>query len=310
MTLPCRVCANEALCSFSLPDGSLTTYDTYPERCLPDGRVSSCLQPFPHCYDTDCRCVAPWLVVCDPHRLARCYLPQPGSPHAEDGAPPPSNAAPDRELGRRGGHMAQPPDGVESRAQPRPRAITRSHQHRGEEPEAAEDHGKALDRGATAELGGYELKRCERGRRLLACAFTFTLQNDVTTSTPRHDDEVTDHFRIALATATRSRFPLATCDSGYCHGGGKRVLCTLFVNHRAVFLPRPFQFVYYFLLLLRRFPGFLSHMTMLALAGDSPHYLRPPLACAIRGSFAILLAYYISMLWLVGFQDPINLKLR
>lgn len=27
-------------CRFSLPDGSLTTYDTYPERCLPDGRVS------------------------------------------------------------------------------------------------------------------------------------------------------------------------------------------------------------------------------------------------------------------------------
>lgn len=27
--------------SFSLPDGTLTTYDSYPERCLPDGRVSS-----------------------------------------------------------------------------------------------------------------------------------------------------------------------------------------------------------------------------------------------------------------------------
>ncbi|KAI0066274.1 hypothetical protein BV25DRAFT_1913042 [Artomyces pyxidatus] len=26
---------------FSLPDGTLTTYDSYPERCLPDGRVSS-----------------------------------------------------------------------------------------------------------------------------------------------------------------------------------------------------------------------------------------------------------------------------
>ena len=29
---------------FSLPDGALTTYDTYPERTLPDGRVSC------HCY--------------------------------------------------------------------------------------------------------------------------------------------------------------------------------------------------------------------------------------------------------------------
>ena len=28
------------LFSFSLPDGTLTTYDSYPERCLPDGRVS------------------------------------------------------------------------------------------------------------------------------------------------------------------------------------------------------------------------------------------------------------------------------
>jgi hypothetical protein len=30
---------------FSLPDGTLTTYDTYPERCLPDGRVraATCL---------------------------------------------------------------------------------------------------------------------------------------------------------------------------------------------------------------------------------------------------------------------------
>ena len=27
--------------SFSLPDGTLTTYDSYPERCLPDGRVSA-----------------------------------------------------------------------------------------------------------------------------------------------------------------------------------------------------------------------------------------------------------------------------
>lgn len=27
--------------SFSLPDGTLTTYDSYPERCLPDGRVST-----------------------------------------------------------------------------------------------------------------------------------------------------------------------------------------------------------------------------------------------------------------------------
>lgn len=25
---------------FSLPDGGLTTYDSYPERTLPDGRVS------------------------------------------------------------------------------------------------------------------------------------------------------------------------------------------------------------------------------------------------------------------------------
>jgi hypothetical protein len=28
-------------CRFSLPDGGLTTYDSYPERTLPDGRVSS-----------------------------------------------------------------------------------------------------------------------------------------------------------------------------------------------------------------------------------------------------------------------------
>jgi hypothetical protein len=27
--------------SFSLPEGTLTTYDSYPERCLPDGRVSA-----------------------------------------------------------------------------------------------------------------------------------------------------------------------------------------------------------------------------------------------------------------------------
>jgi hypothetical protein len=26
---------------FSLPDGALTTYDSYPERTLPDGRVSN-----------------------------------------------------------------------------------------------------------------------------------------------------------------------------------------------------------------------------------------------------------------------------
>lgn len=30
---------------FSLPDGALTTYDSYPERTLPDGRVSATLDP-------------------------------------------------------------------------------------------------------------------------------------------------------------------------------------------------------------------------------------------------------------------------
>lgn len=36
------VCLSQPLpCRFSLPDGALTTYDSYPERTLPDGRVSA-----------------------------------------------------------------------------------------------------------------------------------------------------------------------------------------------------------------------------------------------------------------------------
>lgn len=33
---------------FHVPDGSLTTYDTYPERCLPDGRVGTTCFDYPH----------------------------------------------------------------------------------------------------------------------------------------------------------------------------------------------------------------------------------------------------------------------
>lgn len=65
-----------------------------------------------------------------------------------------------------------------------------------------------------------------------ALAWHLRYRDDITTSTMRYGDEVTDQFCIALATATCSRFPPATL--GY--GGGKRVLCTLFVNHRAALL--------------------------------------------------------------------------
>lgn len=60
---------------FSLPDGTLTTYDSYSERALPDGRV---------CSFFDCTvmllmriiCIASWLVVRHPHRMATRNVPQ------------------------------------------------------------------------------------------------------------------------------------------------------------------------------------------------------------------------------------------
>ena len=80
----------------------------------------------------------------------------------------------------------------------------------------------------------------------LPCAFTI-LTDDITTSTPRYDEEVTDQFCIALATAARSRFPPASLLTGE-----ESVLCTIICKpSRSASLPRPFQFVYYFLLLLR-----------------------------------------------------------
>ena len=65
----------------------------------------------------------------------------------------------------------------------------------------------------------------------LPCAFTI-LTDDITTSTPRYDEEVTDQFCIALATAARSRFPPANLLMGE-----ESVCCVpLFVNHRAALL--------------------------------------------------------------------------
>jgi hypothetical protein len=61
---------------FSLSEGTLTTYDTYPERTLPDGRVSRSRFEFrrhTHSHFTS----ASWLVVCHPCCVAICSAPEP-----------------------------------------------------------------------------------------------------------------------------------------------------------------------------------------------------------------------------------------
>jgi hypothetical protein len=77
--------------SFSLPEGTLTTYDTYPERCLPDGRVR--MLEHVTFFRRLIFSSAARLVVRDPHRVAQRHLSKPGSPYAKDGPLAPTNAA-------------------------------------------------------------------------------------------------------------------------------------------------------------------------------------------------------------------------
>jgi hypothetical protein len=70
--------------SFSL-GGTLTTYDSYPERCLPDRWVSASSRSVVSSSLTPVRLNCP-MVVRYPYRVAKCNIPEPGPPHAEDGA--------------------------------------------------------------------------------------------------------------------------------------------------------------------------------------------------------------------------------
>ena len=102
------------------------------------------------------------MVVRYPRCLAQRDVPKPRPPRAEDGAAPPPNAAADRQLGRRGGHLAQRAHGLACGAQRGSRAPARSDQHGGEEPEAAEAPRQAVHWGHAPRLGGYELSGCLR----------------------------------------------------------------------------------------------------------------------------------------------------
>jgi hypothetical protein len=88
------VCMQEQVFSnfprFSLSEGALTTYDSYPERTLPDGRVSTVvMSTVSHIL---IRPLASWLVVRHPRRMARRSYPKPGSLASEDGPLTQANA--------------------------------------------------------------------------------------------------------------------------------------------------------------------------------------------------------------------------
>lgn len=55
---------------FSLPDGSLTTYDTYPERSLPDGRVRGVIELMQKSTDYYYFLTAIGMVVCHKDSMA------------------------------------------------------------------------------------------------------------------------------------------------------------------------------------------------------------------------------------------------
>ena len=104
---------------FSLPDGSLTTYDTYPEKALPDGRVSICVlsSSATASYPYICALLASWMVVRHSPGVARCHISKPRPPHAEDGSPSPPYAARHRQFSRCRGHLEEPSHGLSCGAQ-------------------------------------------------------------------------------------------------------------------------------------------------------------------------------------------------
>jgi len=83
------------------------------------------------------------MVVCLPHRLARCQLPSPWTDWSEDGSPAPSAPTPDRQLCERCRRLAQCPDELQTWKEFGPGETQGLDQHRGQESEAEEDDGEA-----------------------------------------------------------------------------------------------------------------------------------------------------------------------
>jgi len=99
------------------------------------------------------------MVVRYPSRLAKHHVPQPRPPRAEDGAPAPTCPAPYRQLRRCCGHLAERAHGIEGGAKCGFGALKGFDQYGGEEFEAEEAVGEAVDWGAEACMGRYELRR-------------------------------------------------------------------------------------------------------------------------------------------------------
>ncbi|KAF8265822.1 hypothetical protein EI94DRAFT_1734641 [Lactarius quietus] len=85
---------------FSLPDGALINYDSYPERCLPDGRLLG--------WWFAIRIAWPNAIYPSPDHLML---------HAEDGMPAQADATRGRQFGRSGRDMAQLAHGLTGRTQ-------------------------------------------------------------------------------------------------------------------------------------------------------------------------------------------------
>lgn len=142
---------------FSLPDGALTTYDSYPERTLPDGRVSVHLVLTVPILNL---LAASRLVVRHSCRMAERHLSEPRPPHAENGSSPPSHAAWHRQLCCGGRNMAQHPHGFSSGKKSGSRTTQGPDKYRSQKPTPTETNGQIVDRITATDLGGYELSRC------------------------------------------------------------------------------------------------------------------------------------------------------
>lgn len=134
---------------FSLPDGALTTYDSYPERTLPDGRVCA---TFKEVFTSSRLLIAPGLVVRDSTCLAWRHIREPRSPDAKDGSAPSSHATEYRQFCGRCWDLAKRAHGVASRAKSGFGTSPRPDKHRSEKPETAETAGQVIHKLTQATL--------------------------------------------------------------------------------------------------------------------------------------------------------------